>query len=127
MKKFDLRKMIAENKATFFSSLKEEETFALDTNQVMNVAQQVADKISTPETTYTVNHSSIEADPTGAGFDLDSPYGEYEGGSYVILQKDGKHHIYNAALGNKYIGYVTPEGKVEFEGLYETIVQEKNV
>ena len=45
MKKFDLRKMIAENKATFFTSLKEEETFALDTNQVMNVAQQVADKI----------------------------------------------------------------------------------
>ena len=99
----------------------ETELPALDMNQMMNVAQQVAKHISTSTTQFTIHPDSVEAFPNGGGFDLDHPKGEYEGGSYIVVPKEGKHKIYNAAIGNKYIGFVSPQGEVVFDGMYEAV------
>ena len=123
MSKFNLKEHIAKNKSTFFSTLTEDmgeiELPALDMNQMMNVAQQVAKRISTSTTQFTVHPDSVEAFPNGGGFDLDHPEGEYEGGSYVVVPEEGKHKIYNAATGNEYVGFVSPQGEVVFDGVYE--------
>ena len=97
----------------------ETELPALDMNQMMNVAQQVAKHISTSTTQFTIHPDSVEAFPNGGGFDLDHPEGEYEGGSYVVVPEEGKHKIYNAATGNEYVGFVSPQGEVVFDGVYE--------
>jgi hypothetical protein len=166
MAKFDYKKAILENKATFHSSLNEDkgltpfqqeifeeeiseevELPALELDQVQNIAQQVADEFTKYETEldlkFSISPDSVEASPKGAGFDLDitagpntpgdewkdekgfgieNYLGKFAGGSYLIKSEGDKHKIYNAATGNSYIGYVTPQGEVVFE--YEKSMNE---
>ena len=133
MTNFDYKKFLAEGK------LYELDSPSLTSDQVEMVAQQVADKFSTTDELgikYTITPDSVEADPRGAGFDLDAMagpntpgddwkdengftidnyLGKYAGGSYIIKMENGKYNIYNAANRNAYIGYITPQGEVVFE------------
>jgi hypothetical protein len=120
---------------------------ALELDQVQNIAQQVANEFTKYETEldlkFSITPDSVEASPKGAGFDLDitagpntpgdewkdergfgieNYLGKFAGGSYIIKSESDKHKIYNAATGNSYIGYVTPEGEVVFE--YEKSMNE---
>jgi hypothetical protein len=127
--------------------LQEAELPALELDQVQNIAQQVADEFTKYETEldlkFSISPDSVEASPKGAGFDLDitagpntpgdewkdekgfgieNYLGKFAGGSYLIKSEGDKHKIYNAATGNSYIGYVTPQGEVVFE--YEKSMNE---
>jgi len=127
--------------------LQEAELSALELDQVQNIAQQVADEFTKYETEldlkFSITPDSVEASPKGAGFDLDiaagpntpgdewkdekgfgieNYLGKFAGGSYIIKSEGDKHKIYNAATGNSYIGYVTPQGEVVFE--YEKLMNE---
>ena len=119
--------------------LDEAELPVLTADQVEMIAQQVADKFSATDDLdikFSITPGSVEADPKGAGFDLDTIagpntpgddwkdengfdidnyLGKYAGGSYYIKPEGGKHKIYNAAAQNAYIGHVTPQGEVVFE------------
>jgi hypothetical protein len=119
--------------------LDEAELPVLTADQVKMIAQQVADKFSATDDLdikFLTTPGSVEADPKGAGFDLDTIagpntpgddwkdengftidnyLGKYAGGSYYIKPEGGKHKIYNAAAQNAYIGHVTPQGEVVFE------------
>jgi hypothetical protein len=128
--------------------LQEAELSALELDQVKNIAQQVADEFTKYEDEldlkFSIHPDSVEASPKGAGFDLDvtagpnTPgdewkdekgfgiemyLGDFAGGSYMIKPEEGKYKIYNAATGNSYIGYATPEGEVVFE--YEKSMNEE--
>ena len=127
--------------------LQEAELPALELDQVQNIAQQVADEFTKYENEldlkFSITPDSVEASPKGAGFDLDiaagpntpgddwkdekgfgieNYLGKFAGGSYIIKSEGDKHKIYNAATGNSYIGYVTPQGEVVFE--YEKSMNE---
>jgi len=127
--------------------LQEAELSALELDQVQNIAQQVADEFTKYENEldlkFSITPDSVEASPKGAGFDLDiaagpntpgdewkdekgfgieNYLGKFAGGSYIIKSEGDKHKIYNAATGNSYIGYVTPQGEVVFE--YEKSMNE---
>jgi len=127
--------------------LQEAELSALELDQVQNIAQQVADEFTKYENEldlkFSITPDSVEASPKGAGFDLDiaagpntpgdewkdekgfgieNYLGKFAGGSYIIKSEGDKHKIYNAATGNSYIGYVTPQGEVVFE--YEKLMNE---
>ena len=127
--------------------LQEAELPSLELDQVQNIAQQVADEFTKYENEldlkFSITPDSVEASPKGAGFDLDiaagpntpgdewkdekgfgieNYLGKFAGGSYIIKSEDGQHKIYNAATGNSYIGYVTPQGEVVFE--YEKSMNE---
>ena len=119
--------------------LDEAELPVLTADQVEMIAQQVADKFSATDDLdikFSITPGSVEADPKGAGFDLDTIagpntpgddwkdengfdidnyLGKYAGGSYYIKPEGGKHKIYNAAAKNAYVGHVTPQGEVVFE------------
>ena len=120
---------------------------ALELDQVQNIAQQVADEFTKYENEldlkFSITPDSVEASPKGAGFDLDiaagpntpgddwkdengfgidNYLGKFAGGSYIIKPEGDKHKIYNAATGNSYVGYVTPQGEVVFE--YEKSMNE---
>jgi hypothetical protein len=92
MKKFDLKKMIAENKATFFSSLNEDAS---------NTAEKFAQYMSKKEgKTFTVTPGSVDE----KSFDLDVDGIEYEGGSYLI--KDNGDIVNVAITPNEVYGNV---------------------
>jgi hypothetical protein len=92
MKKFDLKKMIAENKATFFSSLNEDAS---------NTAEKFAQYMSKKEgKTFTVTPGSVDE----KSFDLDVDGMEYEGGSYLI--KDNGDIVNVAITPNEVYGNV---------------------
>ena len=92
MKKFDLKKMIAENKATFFSSLNE---------NASNTAEKFAQYMSKKEgKNFTVTPGSVDEKSS----DLDVDGIEYEGGSYLI--KDNGDIVNAAVTPNEVYGNV---------------------
>ncbi len=102
MKKFDLKKAILENKATFHSSLNENKIEeAMDVAKDMTdqetagVAERFAKYMSDKEGgEFTVTMGSVE----GPSFDLDLNGEKYDGGSYIILTNGD---IVNMALPDK--------------------------
>ena len=103
MKKFDLKKMIAENKATFFSSLNE---------NASNTAEKFAQYMSKKEgKNFSVTPGSVDE----KSFDLDVDGIEYEGGSYLI--KDNGDIVNVAITPNEVYGHVNQleEGKAAYE------------
>jgi hypothetical protein len=102
MKKFDLKKAILENKATFHSSLNENEM-----KEAMDVAKDMTDQETAGHAErfakymsdkeggeFVVTAGSVE----GPSFDLDLDGEKYDGGSYVILTNGD---IVNMAIPNK--------------------------
>jgi hypothetical protein len=102
MKKFDLKKAILENKATFHSSLNENEM-----KEAMDVAKDMTDQETAGHAErfakymsdkeggeFVVTAGSVE----GPSFDLDFNGEKYDGGSYVILTNGD---IVNMAIPNK--------------------------
>jgi len=103
MKKFDLKKMIAENKATFFSSLNE---------NASTTAEKFAQYMSKKEgKTFTVTPGSVDE----KSFDLDVDGIEYEGGSYLI--KDNGDIVNVAITPNEVYGNINQleEGEAAYE------------
>jgi hypothetical protein len=102
MKKFDLKKAILENKATFHSSLNENEM-----KEAMDVAKDMTDQEASGHAErfakymsnkeggeFAVTAGSVE----GPSFDLDLDGEKYDGGSYVILTNGD---IINMAVPDK--------------------------
>jgi hypothetical protein len=102
MKKFDLKKAILENKATFHSSLNENEM-----KEAMDVAKDMTDQETAGHAErfarymsdkeggeFVVTAGSVE----GPSFDLDLDGEKYDGGSYIILTNGD---IVNMAVPNK--------------------------
>jgi hypothetical protein len=102
MKKFDLKKAILENKATFHSSLNEKEM-----KEAMDVAKDMTDQETAghaerfakymsdkEDGEFSVTAGSVE----GPSFDLDLDGEKYDGGSYIILTNGD---IVNVAIPDK--------------------------
>jgi len=130
MTNFDYRKFLAEGKL-YESTL-----------DVASIAQQVADEFTKSDELdlkYVVTPGSVEDTPVGprvgAGFDLDveagpntpgedwkdengfgidNYLGRFAGGSFTIKPEDDGYVIRNAAAKNAVVGYVTPEGELDF-------------
>jgi hypothetical protein len=102
MKKFDLKKAILENKATFHSSLNENKMEEgldvakdMTTQEAAGHAERFAKYMSDKEGgEFMVTAGSVE----GPSFDLDLDGEKYDGGSYVILTNGD---IVNMAIPNK--------------------------
>ena len=134
----ELKKTIADYSNEYFD-VNEAQEGRLD---VASIAQQVADEFTKSDNLdlkYVITPGSIEDTPAGprrgAGFDLDveagpntpgedwkdekgfgidNYLGHFAGGSFTITPEGDGYVVRNAAMKNAVVGYVTPEGELDF-------------
>lgn len=134
----EIKKTIADYSDEYFD-VNEAQEGGLD---VASIAQQVADEFTKSDELdlkYVVTPGSVEDTPVGlrvgAGFDLDveagpntpgedwkdengfgidNYLGRFAGGSFIIKPEGDGYVIKNAAMKNAVVGYITPEGELDF-------------